>query len=559
MTKRWVIAPATPGLPPLAQVLAHRGYADADSVRHFLHPQLRQLGDPFVLPAMEQAVARIVAGIQKHERIVIYGDYDVDGVTASALLTRVLRAVGANVANFLPNRQDEGYGLSAEGLSRCRQEHSPQLLIAVDCGTSSVAEIAGLKRDGVDVIVLDHHEPAAELPACVALVNPKRTTRRVVPTNDEVGASRRLAREEETPFASIGVAFKLAHALLKANRQWTVDLREHLDLVALGTVADVVPLTGENRILVKAGLERIKHTGKVGLRALADIAGVNGDVKPHHIGFRLGPRLNAAGRLADAMAALELLLTEDAGRAGELAQLLHDHNADRQTIEEQIVGEALAQAKQFAGARVMVLAQPDWHAGVIGIVASRVLQEYYRPTVVIGAEGKGSCRSVTGFSIVAALRSCEKLMERCGGHEMAAGLTIVPGNIGKLRVALNEYAAREMSAELLQPTVNVDAVVRLDDLDDEFFRQLDQFEPCGAGNPTPCFAVLGVRVTGAPRLLKEKHWKFRVTDGDTTHEAVWWNAADRSLPAGELDVAFVPELNEFRGEVRVQLRVRDVR
>lgn len=556
MNKRWVIAQADPALPPLAQVLAHRGYTDADSVQRFLHPQLRQLGDPFTLPTMERAVARLLAGIQNRERIVIYGDYDVDGVTSSALLTRVLRAVGANVANFLPHRQDEGYGLSADGLARCRQEHDPQLLIAVDCGTSSVAEIAGLKRDGVDVIVLDHHEPGPELPDCVALVNPKVGQASSLPTpltaKDKLEAC-------PTYLASVGVAFKLAHALLKANRHWTVDLREHLDLVALGTVADIVPLVGENRILVKAGLERIAKTGKMGLRALAEIAGVHGDVKPHHIGFRLGPRLNAAGRLADAMAALELLLTEDAVRAGELAQLLHDHNADRQKIEEQIVGEALAQAEQFAGDRILVLAQADWHAGVIGIVASRVLQEFYRPTVVIGVDGKGSCRSVTGFSIVAALRSCGKLMERCGGHEMAAGLTIVPDNVAALRAALNEYAARELPAELLQPAVNVDAIVRLDDLDDEFFRQLDQFEPCGAGNPTPCFAVTGVRVQGAPRLLKEKHWKFRVTDGDTTHEAVWWNAADRILPSGEMDVAFVPELNEFRGEVRVQLRVRDVR
>jgi single-stranded-DNA-specific exonuclease len=558
-TKRWVIAPAIPGLNPLAQVLAQRGYTDAASIRHFLHPQLRQLGDPLALPAMTAAVDRILAGIHNRERIVIYGDYDVDGVTASALLTRVLRAVGADVRNFLPHRQDEGYGLSADGLARCRQEHDPQLLIAVDCGTSSIAEIAGLKRDGVDVIVLDHHEPGAELPDCVALVNPKLVERASspLPGNRENGLEARSTAH--TPFASVGVAFKVAHALLKANRQWNVDLREHLDLVALGTVADVVPLTGENRILVKAGLARIQQTGKVGLRALADVAGVDGPVQPHHIGFRLGPRLNAAGRLADAMAALELLLTEDRGRAAELAQLLHEHNAARQKIEEQMVGEALAQAEQLAGDRILVLADPGWHAGVIGIVAARVLQAFYRPTVVIGAEGKGSCRSVNGFSIVAALRSCEGLMERCGGHEMAAGLTIMPGNIAKLRAALNEYAARKLPAELLLPAVNVDAVARLDDLDDEFFRELEQFEPCGAGNPTPCFAVMGVRLAGAPRLLKEKHWKFRVTDGEMTHEAVWWNAGGETLPDGELDVAFVPELNEFRGDVGVQLRVRDIR
>jgi len=411
------------------------------------------------------------------------------------------------------------------------------LLIAVDCGTSSAGEIAGLKESGVDVIVLDHHEPPEKLPDCT-LVNPKRT-----------GGE---------PLASVGVTFKLAHALLKRDRQLAIDLRDHLDLVAVGTVADMVPLTSENRILVRAGLERLPSTDKVGLRALMDIADVPDTVTPYHIGFRLGPRLNAAGRLGDAMAALELLLTDDGARAAELAAMLHEHNAERQQIEERIVQEALKQAEKFAGDRVLVLANDDWHVGVIGIVASRVLQEHYRPTVIIGRGGKGSCRSITGFSIVAALAHCGEVLIRYGGHEMAAGLSIEAGNVEELRSQLNAYASTTLREEDLQRSVRIDAVVRLAALDAEFFAALRELEPCGQDNPTPVLAARGLRLHGPPRVLKKNHLKFHVTDGVTTVEAIWWRRADAELPA-VLDLAFVPELRSYRGEESVQLIARDVR
>ncbi len=543
MNQRWIIAAPDPVLrqtlglaPAIVQALVNRGYRDAESVCRFLKPQLRQLHDPFLLPDMTAAVERIRAG----GRIVLYGDYDVDGVTASALLYRVLRKAGADVHCFLPHRLDEGYGLTAAGLQRCLKEHRPELLITVDCGTNAISEISYLKSLGVDVIVLDHHEPPAELPACAALVNPKRA-----------GGE---------PLASVGVAFKLAHALLKRDRALAerIDLREHLDLVAVGTIADLVPLTRENRILAKAGLERLPATKKVGLRALLKVAAVPDEVTPYHVGFRIGPRLNAAGRLADAMAALELMLTENGDRARELAALLNEHNAKRQQIEEKMVAAALAQAAEFAGDRVLVLADDSWHVGVIGIVASRVLQEYYRPVVVIGADGKGSCRSINGFSIVAALTECAALLERFGGHEMAAGLTVKSDRIGKLRESLNEHAARVLQAEDLVPSVKVDAVVRLEDMDAEFFEQLRQFEPCGIGNPSPVFALCGVRLRGQPRVVGKNHLKFFVTDGEITAEAVWWGRGNVELPP-LLDVAFVPELNDYRGVETVVLRVRDVR
>ncbi len=556
--KRWVIAKPEPALAktlagelhlavPITQVLINRGYGTAKAAASFLNPQLRQLGDPFELPDMEAAVERILAAIANKERVAIYGDYDVDGVTSSALLQRVLQAVGATVANFLPQRAEEGYGLSADGIARCLKEHKPQLLIAVDCGTSSVREIADLQKQGVDTIVLDHHEPPGELPKCVALVNPKR-----------------IAGSALGVLASVGVAFKLAHALLKRDKHLAekIDLREHLDLVAVGTVADIVPLTGENRILVRAGLERLPQTQKVGLRALMEIADVPDKVSPYHIGFRMGPRLNAAGRLADAMAALELLLTEDAMRAAELAKLLHEQNAKRQGIEGQITEEAIAMARANSGDRILVLAKEGWHVGVIGIVASRVMQVYHRPTVVIGIEegmGKGSCRSVTGFSIVGALQHCAPLLEKFGGHEMAAGLSVKSGRVDELRETLNVFAATMLKDEDLLPQVRIDAMLRLDDLDADFFEQLERLEPCGTENPTPLFAVEGVHLHGKPRIVGKNHLRFSVTDGDTTVQAIWWGKGDFEFPEGAFDVAFTPELNEYGGRESVQLKVRDIR
>jgi len=571
--KRWVIAESDPTLSQtlaqalhlpksLAQVIINRGFRDAVSAERFLDPQLRQLADPFALPDMAAATDRILDAIKRKEKITIYGDYDVDGVTSSALLARVLNAAGATVTNFLPHRMDEGYGLSVDGIERCLGEHAPQLLVAVDCGTSSAREIVDLKRRGVDVIVLDHHEPPAELPECVALVNPKTVGRASVP----LGSEKEHGRDARATYlASVGVSFKFAHALQKRGRErglkWAeaLDLREHLDLVAVGTVADVVSLVGENRSLVKAGLDRLPKTDKVGLRALLEVANVRDEVEPYHIGFRIGPRLNAAGRLGDAMAALELLLTGDAARAMELARMLNDHNAERQRIEEQTIEQAMAQAAERPDDRVLVLADDEWHVGVIGIVASRIAQEFYRPTVVIGRDGKGSCRSISGFSIVEALHECAPLLERFGGHEMAAGLSVKDGNIPPLRRALNEVAARRLTAEDLLPRVMIDAVARLEDLDEDFLANLDRFEPCGQDNPTPAFVVQGMRLRGAPRTIGKNHLKFFVTDGETTTEAVWWGAAGRELPAGQLEVAFHAELHEYGGRQNLRLKVKDIR
>jgi single-stranded-DNA-specific exonuclease len=557
--KRWIIArpdPAAQSLaralrlpPPLAQALLNRGLRDADDARRFLQPQLRDLRDPFELPDMQAAVARVCDAIAAGQPTVIYGDYDVDGISSCALLAGVLRAAGANPQVFIPRRMDEGYGLTADGIARCLKQHKPKLLIAVDCGTGSVCEISHLKSQGVDTIVLDHHEPPDRLPDCVALVNPKRR------------------RGNPSPLASVGIAFKLAHALLKRDRRLadTLDLRDQLDLVAVGSVADLVPLTGENRILVKHGLQRLPRTRNPGLRALLEIAGLTGEVSPGHVGFRIGPRLNAAGRVSDAMAALELLTTDDAARARQLAHLLNQHNTDRQRVQERIVLEALTMVQEeldLDREPVLVLARPGWHPGVVGIVAARLQQQFYRPVVVIAVKdglGKGSCRSVPGFSIVAALRACAPLLESFGGHGMAAGLTIKPAALPRLRRNLNRYAARTLDPADLQPVVRIDAVLRLDELDPAFFRGMNAIEPCGPDNPRPVFALRGAHLRGAPRVVGKNHLRFQLTDGKSTVPAIWWNMAGAALPTGPLDIAGVPDLDEYQGVESVQLIVKDIR
>lgn len=550
LSKRWLLAPSPPpnalGNWPraLAAVLWHRGIRDAAGAERFLTPRLAHLRDPLELPGMTAAVARIAQALEDGQRIVVYGDYDVDGMSAAALLTTALRALGGCVMPFLPRRLDEGYGLSRQALRRCHQEHQPRLLVAVDCGITSVTEVADLQAAGTDVIILDHHEPGPDLPPAVAVVNPK-------------------LQPGHTPLAAVGVAFKLIHALAKARPAYRerLPLRQWLDLVALGTVADLVPLTGENRILVRHGLHQLGVTRHPGLRALQEVAAVRPPVLPGHIGYRLGPRLNAAGRLADAEAALELLMATDAARARELAVQLNERNRERQQVEETILHQARARAQTIAdaGGRVLVVADPHWHVGVIGIVASRLMQEFYRPTVVIGSGGKGSARSIPGFSIVAALRACRHLLVNFGGHELAAGLTVRCGHEDALREALDAAAASALPAEAWQPCLHLDAEVKLGELTEELFVGLSNVEPCGIENPTPCFVVRNVRVRGSPSVVGKSHLRFAVTDGERTLPAVWWGHADEELPREAFDLAFEAETETFSGVETVRLVVRDLK
>ncbi len=513
----------------------------------FLQPQLKTLSDPFLLPAMDAAVERILAAVDERQRIVIYGDYDVDGVTSITILTRTLRAYGAQVAAFLPHRVEEGYGLSADGVARCVEEHCPELLLAVDCGTTSVAEIAQLAADGVDVVVLDHHEPKSELPPACALVNPK------------LGADFHY-------LCTAGLAFKLAHALLKRRPLPGFDLKDVLDLVAIGTVADIVPLVDENRVLVKAGLERLAGSKWPGVRALIEVAGLKPPFNSTDVGFGIGPRLNAAGRLASAEAALELLLTDDPVRARLLAKSLDLHNRERRAIEDDVLTQARAQVLNHYdpdGDAAIVVGAAGWHPGVVGIVASRLQRLYHRPTIVVGFDtmglGKGSGRSIEGFSLVAALGKSAEHLEKFGGHEMAAGLTIRQELFEEFRASFTDTARTMLTAEQLEQSLQLDAALQLAAVGLSLLKEHDAFHPFGSQNRQPVFFVRGVTLGAEPRVMKEKHYSFVLRQGRAECRAVWWGAAEFPLPPAPWDVAFTISRNEWNGRVEPQLEIRDVR
>ncbi|MFO1489138.1 MAG: single-stranded-DNA-specific exonuclease RecJ [Verrucomicrobiota bacterium] len=570
MKCRWTIAPPQPLLarqlagaqgisPLLAQCLLNRGLSEPAAIGHFLEPRLKQLADPFLLPNIATAVDRLFQAREKSEPLVIFGDYDVDGVTSTTLLLETLGRLGWSVNCYLPHRMDEGYGLSRDGVENCLKKFPTTLLLAVDCGSTAVETIEWLGTKGVEVIVLDHHQVSNPAPAAVALVNPQ------------------LAPENAAPnfcqLCSAGLAFKLAHAVVKRGRETGLpgaaefDLRPFLDLVALGTIADLVPLTGENRILVSAGLERLDTTTRPGLVALKEVAQTASPVGTYEVGFQLAPRLNAAGRLETAEESLELLLEGNAGQAAAIAEKLDARNRERQNIEKTIVKEVIGTLKaKFDPEQdfVIVEGQLLWHIGVVGIVASRVLQEFYRPTFIIGGEGgewRGSGRSIAGFDLAAALRECDDLLVRHGGHAMAAGVTIHPDNLAAFREKLNDIARRSLKREDLQPLLRLDAEVELRELSLTSLAELDRLKPTGMGNPTIQLYAAGLTQSRPPQRMgaDKQHVKLWVSQGGVTHEAVWWNAADATLPQGTFDLAFAPSVNEFAGRKTVQLKVLDWR
>jgi len=589
MKFRWSLAPPQPLLagqlaaqlkipPLLAQCLLNRGFSEPSAIENFLQPRLKNLADPFLLPNMAAAVERLFRAREQNESLVIFGDYDVDGVTSTALLVEVLRSLGWKVGFYLPNRMDEGYGLSADGVENCLKKHPATLLLAVDCGSTAVETISRLRSQGVDVIVLDHHQVSNPAPEAVALVNPQLQSREPRAENREQanGVPSAFDSQPSARFCelcSAGLAFKLAHALVKHGRGTGLagaaefDLRPLLDLVALGTIADLVPLTGENRILVTAGLQRLNATQRPGLVALKQVAQCQAQLGTYEVGFQLGPRLNAAGRLETAEESLHLLLARDLAVAMPIAQNLDSRNRERQKIERIIVEEVIGVVKSKFDPQtdfVIVEGQLLWHIGVVGIVASRVLQQFYRPTIILGGEGgewRGSGRSIAGFDLAAALRECDDLLVRHGGHAMAAGLSLQPEKIDALRQRLNELARRALKPEDLRPLLRLDAEAGLDEMSLDLLGELACLKPTGQGNPPVQFCSRGVtHQRPLQRMGKEKqHVKLWVTDGVVTHEAVWWNGGDQSLPVGKFDLAFAPQVNEFNGRRTVQLKVLDWR
>jgi single-stranded-DNA-specific exonuclease len=531
----------------LAELLLKRGVADGISAEAYLKPRLRSLSAPEQLPEMEVAVARILAAMDRREKVVLYGDYDVDGITSLAILARFFKACGIRVPCFLPLRAEEGYGLSEAGVERCLEMHAPQLLLAVDCGTTSVREIAALRRRGVDVIVLDHHEPGAERPDCVALVNPK------------CGA-------EFHYLCSAGVVFKLAHAILKARPLEGLDLRDYLDLVALATVADIVPLVEENRIFVSHGLRQMERTRWAGLAALQRVVDVPTPVKAGDISFRMGPRINAAGRLGPAMEALQLLLADDPAEASRLAEGLDAHNRERQGVERHVVRDAEewvaknfnpdTQASIVAGSR-------DWHIGVLGVVASRIMRQYHRPTFVIGFDesgaGKGSGRSIEGLPLVAMLRDCAGHLEKFGGHDMAAGISLSESSLPAFREAFEAAAQAIANEEMLAPRLRLDCELDLGDIDASVLESQDLLEPFGNSNPQPVMFSRAVAPAGEPRVMKEKHLRIEFLCGRRRVPAIFFNAPVNAMPRPPWDIAYTLDWNVWQGRAEPQLRIVEVR
>lgn len=538
------------GVPrPVARMLAVRGYADPAVATSFLDSGLGSLGDPFVLDGMQAAVDRLRRALAGGERIAIYGDYDADGVTSTVLLVRTLRALGATVEPFLPNRFDEGYGLSTDGLRRCIETIGPKLIVTADCGSCSGDAVRAAASEGVDTIVTDHHEIRGDL-ACPIVVNPKKS-----------------GDPSLSVLAGVGVAFKLAHALVKSLRveghaqAGGIDLRRFLDLVAVGTVADVAPLCGENRVLVRSGLNVLNGHPCAGLAALMERARVRMPADARQIGFIIGPRLNAAGRLSDVgpEEALALLMADTRSDAMPHADRLERANQERRRIEAQVLEQALEQAPAERDPPAVTVGREGWHVGTIGIVAARLCGRFRCPSAVIALEsdgsGKGSCRSVEGVNIVDALSDCAEHLETYGGHAMAAGLRLKAGSLCAFREAFGLACRSRDTRGGERSPVRIDAWIGLDEANGELLAACRRCEPFGIGNPAPLWGARGLNRAGEVRVVGGEHLAFRLSDGRTTLPAIAFYKSDATIGDSGLEVAFRVAEDSYNGHNAIQLQV----
>jgi single-stranded-DNA-specific exonuclease len=542
--------------PAVARLLCQRGFTDPERAGRFLNPSLDHLHDPMLLAGMDVAVERILAAIARKERIGIHGDYDVDGITSTVILRRALEMLGGEVVHFIPERLKDGYGLQPAAIDRLHAD-GVALLISVDCGIRG-AEAARRARDlGLDLIITDHHEPDAELPPALAVINPKRAD----------------CTYPDKYLAGVGVALKLVQALCRrAGREQL--LPGFIKVAAIGTLADVVPLVGENRVIAKLGLDLLtKGPHKIGLRALIDVCGLSGKtIDSYHIGFMLAPRVNAAGRMSTPDIATRLLLAQDESLADDVRQLalqLDGENVRRQEEEAEILAAAkkVVQTDPDVGARsVLVVAGEGWHRGVIGIVASKLVDAFHRPAIVLSVEdgvAHGSCRSIPKFDMLGALERCAGLLTRFGGHKQAAGLTLEAARIKELRLAVNDVADETLGPEDLMPRLRIDGGLTFRGITGGVAAGVAALAPFGAGNPRPVFAARRVEIIDGPRKLKERHLKMALKQDGRIFRAVAWRAAERhdylTEHKGALDVAFSLEQNQYNGETYVELTLADLK
>ena len=537
---------------PICRLLAARGHAPADTAKRYLRPRLDQLLPPEQLLDLDRAVERLVSAIRAGETILVHGDYDVDGMSSTALLTRALRAVGATVVPFIPKRLVDGYDLGDAGVVAARAAGAT-VVVTCDCGTSAVTPVATLQREGIDVIISDHHLPGGDLPNAYAILNPKRAG----------------CASADKDLAAVGVAFKLALAVTRALGGNENTVYGMLDLVALATIADIAPLRGENRVFARYGLKMLSETKNVGLRALIRAAGLdNKPLTAGRVGYILAPRLNAVGRLGHALRGVELLLATNEHEANTIARELEELNARRQEIDRAVLDSARRRvlALDLDDTYGIVLAEDGWHPGVIGIVASRLVEEFGRPTILIGLDGdkgKGSGRSISRFDLHAGIGRCRHLLERFGGHRSAAGVSIARDQVEEFARCFNESARSVLTPDDLVPELRVDMEVSLADLTPGFEALMRHLEPCGIGNPAPMLMTRGVRLAAPPRTVGQGGLKLRIeTESGPALDAIGWSLGAR---IGEidmnrpLDIAYRIERDEYQGRSRLQARLSDFR
>jgi len=562
MKNNWIIEKENPKLrdklakslqifPITAQILVNRGIENETEANLFLNCTLFDLPSPYLMKGMDRAVERIKKALENNERIAIYGDYDVDGVTSTALLYSFLKVLKANVTYYNPDRLKEGYGINIDAVKKLA-EQGVSLIISGDCGITAVKEIEQAKELGVEFIVTDHHQPPQELPRAVSILNPKLSECKY-PGKEIVG---------------VGVIFNLVIALRRALRDegffknGEPNLGDYLDLVALGTVADCAPLLDVNRILVKEGIKRMQSPKRLGVQALKEASSIKGEVTSYDLGFKLGPRINASGRMSTAENAVALFISEDLGEARELAKELNEKNSNRQSTEAEIIKEAISLLESnpaLIGANSIVLASRNWHPGIIGIVASRIVEKYEKPTMLIAISedgvGKGSGRSLEGINIYAALSECRELFLQFGGHEQAAGLSIREEDVEKFREMFDK--ALENSEEQYEKKLKVDCSIELDSLTDSLISEFELLQPFGIGNPEPALLSRTVEVV-SQRIFKDKHLGFKVKKGTKLFDAIWFNMKEPFTLPDKVDMVFTPEFSKWNGKKEIRLRVKDV-
>jgi len=538
--------------PVVAALLISRGYETAEKAHRFLNPSLADLHEPNLLKGMKRAVERILKAVEAGEKILIWGDYDVDGTTGTVVLRKALEILGGKTTFHIPHRFTEGYGVNIPELEKAKKL-GYTLVVSVDCGIKSYAPIEWANANGMDFIVTDHHlsDESKDIPGAFAVVNPNQPG----------------CEYPDKNLAGVGVAFKLAHALLREKGRENL-VKGFLKIVAIGTVADVMNLTGENRAIVALGLKDLPKAHNYGLKALMEAADCTGEMTSYDIGFRIAPRINAAGRMDAARHIVELFETNDFDEARGLAEMLNSRNRERQKVQQEITQLAFTETENIADKNFIVVAGENWHRGVIGLAASRIADKLYRPTVVLSIENgyaHGSARSIAGYHLLKGLDSCAELFEQYGGHAAAAGMKIKRENIELLQERLNEHATANLSEADKIPELKIDACVSAQTLNLDLVEQLKRFEPFGMGNPKPRFLTKDLILTGDPFVMKEKHLKLKLTDAEgKPFEAVWWDGVDKSkgqtLKAKtRIELAYTPEANTWNGNTRLQLVVEDLK